>query len=95
MPNTFTPNNDNINDRIGPVFTGLKEVNFFVFNKSGVLIYKESVSETSLVTSGAIQIIGWDGTNSDPNSNYYAYKISAIRLNDEVVTDVGTIFLLK
>ena len=60
-----------------------------------MLIYKESVSETSSVTSGAIKIIRWGGTNSDPNSNYYAYKISAIQLNDEVVTDVGTIFLLK
>ena len=95
MPNTFTPNNDNINDRIGPIFTGLKEVNFLVFNKSGVLVYEELVSETSSVTSGAIQVIGWDGTNSDPNSNFYVYKITAVRLNDEVITDVGTIFLLK
>lgn len=95
MPNTFTPNNDNINDRIGPSFTGLKEVNFYVYNKSGVLIYKESVTEDTTATSTGIQVVGWDGSNSDPNSNYYVYKIIATRLNDEIVTETGTIFLLK
>jgi len=95
MPNTFTPNNDNINDRIGPVFSGLKEVNFFVYNKSGVLIYQETVSEDSASSTGAIQVKGWDGSNADPNSNYYVYKIIATRINDEIVTDVGSIFLLK
>lgn len=95
MPNTFTPNNDNINDRIGPVFTGLKEVNFFVYNKSGVLIYQETVSEDTVSSTEAIQVKGWDGSNADPNSNYYVYKIIATRINDEIVTDVGSIFLLK
>ena len=95
MPNTFTPNNDNINDRIGPSFTGLKEVNFYVYNKSGVLIYQEAVTEDTIATNTVIKILGWDGSNSDPNSNYYVYKIIATRLNDEIVTDTGTIFLLK
>ena len=95
MPNTFTPNNDNINDRIGPSFTGLKEVNFYVYNKSGVLIYKESVTEDTITTNTVIKVLGWDGSNSDPNSNYYVYKIIATRLNDEIVTETGTLFLLK
>jgi hypothetical protein len=95
MPNTFTPNNDNINDRIGPSFTGLKEVNFYVYNKSGVLIYEESVTENSLAANSVIKVLGWDGSNSDPNSNYYVYKIIATRLNDEIITETGTIFLLK
>jgi PKD repeat protein len=95
MPNIFTPNNDNINDRIGPSFTGLKDVSFYVYNKSGVLIYEESVKENNTTTIPGIEIVGWDGSNPDPNSNYYVYKIIAIRLNDEVVTKTGTIFLLK
>jgi PKD repeat protein len=95
MPNTFTPNNDNINDRIGPSFTGLKEVNFYVYNKSGVLIYEESVTENSVAANSVIKVLGWDGSNSDPNSNYYVYKIIATRLNDEIITKTGTIFLLK
>ena len=89
MPNTFTPNNDNINDRIGPSFTGLKEVNFYVYNKSGVLIYEESVTENSLAANSVIKVLGWDGSNSDPNSNYYVYKIIATRLNDEIITETS------
>ena len=66
-----------------------------MYNKSGVQIYQESVTENSVATNTAIKIVGWDGSNSDPNSNYYVYKIIATRLNDEIITDTGTIFLLK
>ena len=95
MPNAFSPNGDNINEIIGPVFTGLKAVDFFVYNKLGILIYQESVSETNLSAAGTIEINGWDGTNSDPASNFYVYKIIGVRLNDEVVTKTGTIFLIE
>jgi hypothetical protein len=95
MPNAFSPNGDNINEIIGPVFTGLKAVDFFVFNKQGILVYQESVSEDNLSENGLIEIKGWDGTNSDPSSNFYVYKILGIRINDEVVTKTGTIFLIE
>ena len=95
MPNAFSPNGDNINEIIGPVFTGLKAVDFFVFNKQGILVYEESVSEDNLSENGLIEIKGWDGTNSDPSSNFYVYKILGIRINDEVVTKTGTIFLIE
>jgi hypothetical protein len=95
MPNAFSPNGDNINEIIGPVFTGLKAVDFFVFNKQGILVYEESVSEENLSENGLIEIKGWDGTNSDPTSNFYVYKILGIRINDEVVTKTGTIFLIE
>jgi len=95
MPNAFSPNGDNINEIIGPVFTGLKAVDFFVYNKQGILVYQESVSETNLSSSGTIEINGWDGTNSDPASNFYVYKIIGVRINDEIVTKTGTIFLIE
>ena len=95
MPNAFSPNGDNINEIIGPVFTGLKSVDFFVYNKLGILVYQESVSETNLSAAGTIEINGWDGTNSDPASNFYVYKIIGVRINDEVVTKTGTIFLIE
>ena len=95
MPNAFSPNGDNINEIIGPVFTGLKAVDFFVYNKQGILIYEESVSETNLSENGLIEIKGWDGTNSDPASKFYIYKILGVRLNDEVVSKTGTIFLIE
>ena len=95
MPNAFSPNGDNINEIIGPVFTGLKAVDFFVYNKLGILVYQESVSETNLSAAGTIEINGWDGTSSDPASNFYVYKIIGVRINDEVVTKTGTIFLIE
>jgi hypothetical protein len=95
MPNAFSPNGDNINEIIGPVFTGLKAVDFFIYNKQGILVYQESVSETNLSEDGTIEIKGWDGTNSDPASNFYVYKIIGVRINDEIVTKTGTIFLIE
>ena len=95
MPNAFSPNGDNINEIIGPVFTGLKSVDYFVYNKQGIMVYQESVSETNLSADGTIEIKGWDGTNSDPASNFYVYKIIGVRINDEVVTKTGTIFLIQ
>ena len=95
MPNAFSPNGDNINEIIGPVFTGLKAVDFFVYNKQGIMVYEESVSETNLSADGTIEIRGWDGTNSDPASNFYVYKIIGVRINDEVVSKTGTIFLIE
>ena len=53
-----------------------------MYNKQGILIYEESVSETNLSENGLIEIKGWDGTNSDPASKFYIYKwtISKIRI---------------
>ena len=44
---------------------------------------------------GTIEIKGWDGTNSDPSSNFYVYKIIGVRINDEIVIKTGTIFLIE
>jgi hypothetical protein len=77
------------------VFTGLKQVDFFVYNNQGIMIYEESVSESNLSADGTIEITGWDGTNSDPSSNFYVYKIIGVLINDETVTKSGTIFLIE
>ena len=95
MPNAFSPNGDNINEVIAPVFTGLKSVDFLIYNDLGILVYQEFVSETNLSLEGKIEIKGWDGTNSDPSSNFYVYKIIGVRINDEIVIKSGTIFLIE
>ena len=95
MPNAVRPNGDNINEIGGPVFTGLKSVDFFIYNDLGILVYQEFVSETSPTPEGTIEIKGWDGTNSDPSSNFYVYKIIGVRINDEIVIKTGTIFLIE
>ena len=95
MPNAFSPNGDNINEIIGPVFTGLKAVEFYIYNNQGILIYQEFVSEDNLSPNGTIEIMGWDGENSDPSSNFYIYKIIGTRINEDLVTSTGTIFLIE
>ena len=74
MPNAFSPNGDNINEIIGPVFTGLKSLDYFVYNKQGTWSSRVCL-ETNLSADGTIEIKGWDGTNSDPASNFYVYKL--------------------
>ena len=61
--------------------------------KNNLKITKINVDNLS--ENGLIEIKGWDGTNSDPSSNFYVYKILGIRINDEVVTKTGTIFLIE
>ncbi|CAG5079468.1 hypothetical protein CRYO30217_00953 [Parvicella tangerina] len=49
IPNTFTPNNDGINDLFGPVFSGVipAEYHLRIFNRWGQLIWESSdISET-------------------------------------------------
>ncbi|WP_431158218.1 PKD domain-containing protein [Winogradskyella poriferorum] len=64
MPDAFTPNDDGLNDRFGPVYVGLNTLELNIFDTWGSLIYSES--------GDAIQ--GWDGTLKDEiveNGNYY------------------------
>jgi hypothetical protein len=90
MPSVFTPNNDNINDIIKPLFVGLKNVEFSIFDQTGVMLHNEVVD----ISTGEV-LIGWDGKNSDSNSTTFIYRIVATLLDDEVVTDMGTFILLN
>ncbi len=53
VPNTFSPNNDGINDYFFPVAYGLRKYDFYVFNRWGDIIYEGNNSS-----------LGWDGTEN-------------------------------
>jgi gliding motility-associated-like protein len=51
VPNSFTPNNDGLNDILRPFMIGIKELSYFkIFNRWGQLIYQTSKLQD-----------GWDG----------------------------------
>lgn len=66
FPNSFTPNNDGINDLFMPYYTNIEPIVFQVFNVWGNLVYK---SETDFF---------WDGTfNNNPcPTGLYVYRFS-------------------
>lgn len=66
FPNSFTPNNDGINDVFMPYFTNIEPIIFQVFNVWGNVVYQ---SETDFF---------WDGTfNNNPcPTGLYVYRFS-------------------
>lgn len=66
LPNTFTPNNDGLNDVWLPVGKNIGELELLVFDRWGSVIFKTTDPAT-----------GWDGTiNGNPARNeVYAWKL--------------------
>lgn len=86
-PTAFTPNNDGMNDYFAPVFSGLKDIHFDVYDTWGALIYSESGDS----------IRGWDGKinfKEAENGNYY-YKIIAKAFYGTTIKDQGAFVLIK
>ncbi|WP_044626270.1 T9SS C-terminal target domain-containing protein [Neotamlana nanhaiensis] len=87
VPNTFTPNNDGINDYFVPKTKALTDMTFSIFNTWGSLIFSES--------GDALQ--GWNGTIKDydtENGNFY-YTLTAKTLYGETITKKGAFSALK
>jgi gliding motility-associated-like protein len=66
FPNSFTPNNDGLNDVFMPFYTNIEPISFQVFNVWGNVVYQ---SETDFF---------WDGTfNNTPSpTGLYVYRFS-------------------
>ena len=77
IPNSFTPDNDNINDRFCIEYNGIREKTFIlkIFNKQGDLMYQsQNPSELKCRING-----GWDGKHIKTKNNLppdsYVYEI--------------------
>ena len=95
IPNVFTPNGDNINERFRPIFNGLKSIVLSVFDKSGNLLYTETGAEGSNPAITGISILGWDGANAYPDTSFYIYRIEATLINEKTIVESGTFQILK
>lgn len=86
IPNTFTPNNDAINDDFGVKITNLKDYRIRIFNRYGMQLYE------------AKDILKrWDGFYNGqpvPVGTYY-YVITAITLNDDALKEAGYVTVLR
>lgn len=86
MPNVFSPNNDGINDVLGPIYSGLID-NYYlqVWNRWGQLIF-----ETHKIDNF------WDGTfESEPQDmGSYVYMLTAT-LNNDPISIQGNITLVR
>ncbi len=96
IPNVFTPNGDNINEKFRPIFNGIKEIVFSVFDKNGNLLYTEEGavgSDPTLTSSLSVQ--GWDGSNAYADTPFYVYRIEATLINEKTIVRSGTFQIIK
>lgn len=86
IPNTFTPNNDAINDDFGVKITNLQNYRIQIFNRYGQQLYE------------AKDILKrWDGYYNGqpvPVGTYY-YVITGITLNDDALKEAGYVTVLR
>ena len=87
IPNTFTPDNNLVNNVFYPILTSIKEVEFSIYNRWGGLLYQ----------TNDLRKCYWDGKYNGevcPNG-IYIYKIKTIAVTNEKKELVGHVSLIK
>ncbi|MFZ4797411.1 MAG: gliding motility-associated C-terminal domain-containing protein [Bacteroidia bacterium] len=86
MPNVFTPNNDNVNDAIVPVYKDLISIEYKIYNRWGQLVF-----ETNEMGKG------WNGRINDNAAlaDVYFYTITYFGNNEDTKTINGNFTLIR
>lgn len=86
IPNTFTPNGDDLNEVFRPVFSGYVELSMMIFDRWGALIYSTHVLDG-----------GWDGNyrGKPAEIGAYVYKIEARDYKHRLLEKTGHVILLR
>jgi gliding motility-associated-like protein len=88
VPKAFTPNNDNLNDKLKIEHgAGVKQLNYFnIYNRWGKLVFT-----TNNITEG------WNGTfeNEPQLMDQYNYVIDYITYKEEHIRKVGSFLLIR
>lgn len=92
FPTVFTPNGDTINDYFRPVQNGFNQMELYIYNSRGRLLYKEEVQHSSLQDSDSLR--GWDGSSSD-DSEYFIFSFIGSLPDGSTVERSGTFLLLQ
>lgn len=92
MPNTFTPNDDGVNDRVFPQRKGNAMIKHFsIYNRWGELIFQRENMDPNIAS------LGWDGTyhGKPVPSDVYVYVIEALCDSGESYVTKGDITLVR
>ena len=92
IPNTFSPNNDGVNDVFYPRGTGLFKIQSMrIFNRWGELVFQKTNLSPNVIADG------WNGRYNGKllNTDVYTYIIEIICENSEVLTYKGNITLIQ
>ncbi len=86
VPNAFTPNNDNQNDKLFVYSSVSYELDFKVYDRWGELVFSTNNLNT-----------GWDGKfkNQDLPSGVYVYHLKLTCYNQEIFKKKGNITLIR
>jgi gliding motility-associated-like protein len=87
LPTAFTPNGDGLNDVLKPYLIGMKSLkSFSVYNRWGDRVfYSETYGD------------GWNGKhkNADAGPGVYVWILSFVDSNNKVITEKGTVTLIR
>ena len=87
IPDTFTPNDDGVNDSFKPYGVGIKEYKIQIFSRWGELIFfSEDINS------------GWDGMSKNNNKSMkgiFTYYIEIVNVYNEFFKYDGTIKLIR
>jgi gliding motility-associated-like protein len=92
IPNTFSPNNDGVNDRFYPRGTGIDRIQAMrIFNRWGELIYEKRDFAAN------DQNAAWDGMQKGKAaaSDTYVYLIDLVCENATIITYKGNVTLIR
>lgn len=86
VPNSFTPNEDGLNDGYSVVTEGVNVFEIWIYDRWGNLVYN----------SNNPQFV-WDGKNPEGRvvQGVYAYRIKAEGFNKQITEKLGTILILR
>ena len=96
IPNSFSPDNDNINDKFCIEYSGIREntFSFYVLNRQGEILFETNDSKLLKCSENG----GWDGKDSDGNNiipGTYAYELYFQEWDGWKNTKYGTINLIR
>lgn len=96
IPNSFSPDNDNLNDKFCIEYNGIRENNFsfYVINREGEIVFETENSSSLLCSTNS----GWDGKDKNGTAlieGTYVYEMYVQEWDGWKNTKHGTINLVR